>query len=282
MPGHHELGARVDARLERDRGSCAPLLDRERRRRHAVVGVARCRAVAREVLERAEHRAALPRDGRGDAVGGGLRVGTEHAARDERRRVRRDIRDDAEVHVDPDVGQRGRARREGVLGGVGGCRAQGLGAGRAVPRQALHLAALLVDAHEHGRLGVGLHGTRERREFGGRARHVVAHEDQSRDALVDERTQRRGVGSGRMQHQQRCGLLLDRELGHPLVGPLRRGRGRGRRLGRRGRSGAVRRRASGDADERGRDEQRHGGGSDPAHPHECTLRVRAAAECPRG
>ena len=59
-PGHHELGARVDAGLERDRRARAPLVDRERRGRHARVRVARRGAVAREVLQRAQHARPAP------------------------------------------------------------------------------------------------------------------------------------------------------------------------------------------------------------------------------
>ena len=111
-------------------------------------------------------------------------------------RVGGDIRDDAEVHVDARVGERRRARRERVLARRAAGAARSASALAAASHgEALHLAALLVDADEHGRSGSACTAAVSAASSAGSARHVVAHEDEARDARVDERPQRRGVGA---------------------------------------------------------------------------------------
>ena len=91
---------------------------------------------------------------------------------DERGRVRRDIRDDAEVHVRRRRrGERRRTGREGVAARHRRLRP----AGRSAPAAPSHGRRCTSPPSSSmpmssGRLGVGLHGRGERRELGGRRR----------------------------------------------------------------------------------------------------------------
>ena len=183
---------------------------------------------------------------------------------------------DSAAARDPKASSRGRRRR----------RAELLRTRRAVPREALHLAALLVDAEEHRRVGVGLHGLRQRRELGGRGGHVVAHQDEPGHAGVHQARSGAGSvpGAWSMSSEaafcsiESCDIRRSTHSATGSAGAECLGDAVGADHGAR-RSG---RGAPGDADERRSQDQRHRGGSDRVHPGECTLRVRAAAECPRG
>ncbi len=203
------------------------------------MGVSWGRTVSREVLQRAHHHTQLAGHRGRNALGGGGRLGAEHSPRDERLGIARDIRDDAEVHGDARFGECRRACGECLLR----CRHRGVtefaGTRGAVPWQALHVAALLVDGDEDGRLGIRLHAGRQGSDLRRGSRDVVPHEDESRDPGVDVRAKGSRIRAGRVEHEHGGGLLLEGEVGHvpacPVqgrVGPGRRsGRGRRRRAG---------------------------------------------------
>ena len=240
--------------------------------------IPRRRPVSREVLERAQHPAALSGDRCGHPGGCRGRVGAEHPAGQERAGVGRDVGDDAEVDAHADGLQQGRPAAEGILRGLAGKRAEELGPWGQVGRQPGHLAALLVDADQERKLRVGTEGIRHRPHDLRGFRHIIAHQDESTHAVHRGKgAQRRGIRSGLVQHQQ-AGDLLGQGHGREAPGGVfcnRIGRPAGPQRCRAGGAALLVRFRRGDAARKSESQQGQGGERRQAA---CAGRVSSAGD----
>jgi hypothetical protein len=170
------------------------------------------------VLEGAQHGAELARHRLGDSRRGIHRRRSHGSLEDEGCRIGTHVGNDPEIHRDAQAREQLSPGREGGSRGLGRLVAQ-LGGGEILVRpHAPDDSALLVGGDEHGQPRLCAHARGQVGEQLGRVGNVVAHEDETAQAVGG------GVGSQRvlvearqMHHEHARDLLVERHDAESVV-----------------------------------------------------------------